>query len=546
MTNSIQEIRNADCLFVIGSNTTEAHPVLAMEMKRAVLRGAKLIVADPRRIWLAGMADHYLQLTPGTDVSLLNAMAHVIIAEGLTDEAFIAQHTEGYEAVAEAVAEWTPERAEVICGVPAEDIRVAARLYATTHKAGIYYTLGITEHTHGTDNVYGLSNLVLLTGHLGRESSGLNPLRGQNNVQGANDSGASPLYYPGYQRVAEPNVQARFEQAWGVDLDPIPGLNLNEMMKVIRTGEMRGLFVMGEDILMSEPNVSQLEAALPNLEALVVQDIFLTLTAQRADVVFPASCFAEKEGTFTNSERRVQRVRKAVAPPGQARADWQILLDLTARCGYDGNVGMDPSQIYDEMAALCDKFAGISYARIEAEGGLQWPCPTPDHPGTRFLHQDGPLRGKAQFIPIDYRRSTELPDADWPMLLSTGRTLYHYNAATQTRREEGVNDKQRSCFVELHPLDAANLGVEDQQIVQVETRRGHIDAAVRLTNRVALGRIWLPIHFAEARANLLTVDDGDGVTGTAEYKVCAARIVPAGTVPAGTVPAGTVPAETLG
>ena len=364
-----------------------------------------------------------------------------------------------------------------------------------------------------------------MTGHLGRESSGMNPLRGQNNVQGANDSGASPLFYPGYQRVDDPVAQARFEAAWGVPLDPLPGLNLNQMMKVIRTGEMRGLFVMGEDILMSEPNVSELEAAMPKLEALVVQDIFLTLTAQQADVVFPATCFAEKEGTFTNSERRVQRVRKAVEPPGQARADWQILLALTERCGYTGNAGMEPPEIYAEMAELCDKFAGISHARIEAEGGLQWPCPTTDHPGTRFLHQDGPLRGKAQFIPIDYRPSAELPDPEWPLLLSTGRTLYHYNAATQTRRDEGVNDKQRSCFVELHPQNAVVLGVEDQQMVRVQTRRGEIEAAVRLTTRVAQGRIWLPMHFAEARANLLTVDDGDGVTGTAEYKVCAARII---------------------
>ncbi len=524
MTNSIGEIRNADCLFVIGSNTTEAHPVLAMEMKRAVLRGAKLIVADPRRIWLAGMADHYLQLNPGTDVALLNGMAHTIIAEGLTDPAFIAQHTEGFEAVKAQVAPWTPERASAVCGVPADDIRAAARLYATTYKAGIYYTLGITEHTHGTDNVYGLSNLVLMTGHLGRESSGMNPLRGQNNVQGANDAGASPIYFPGYQRVVDDDARRRFEAAWGVALDDQPGLNLNQMMKEIRTGGVRGLFVMGEDILVSEPNLNELEKAMPNLEALIVQDIFLNLTAQRADVVFPAACFAEKDGTFTNSERRVQRVREAVAPPGQARPDWQILVDLTARVGYTGNVGMTPSDIYDEMAGLCDKFAGISYARIEAEGGLQWPCPTPDHPGTRFLHREGPLRGKAQFIPVDFRPSVELPDPAWPLLLCTGRTLYHYNAATQTRRDQGVVDKQSACFVEVHPEDASRLGLDDQERVEVRTRRGAIEAAVRLTTRVAPGRIWLPMHFAEARANLLTVDAGDGVTGTAEYKVCAAQL----------------------
>ena len=529
MTNSIGEIRDADLVFVIGSNTTEAHPIIAMEMKRAAIRGAKLIVADPRKTWLAGFADLHLRLWPGTDVALLSAMAHVILEEGLQDRAFVEQQTEGFEQVRDAVAEWTPERAEAVCGVPAADIRAAARLYATTRRAGIYYTLGITEHTHGTDNVYCLSNLVLLTGHLGIKSAGLNPLRGQNNVQGANDSGASPIFLPGYQRVADPSVRAKFGAAWGAEVPEAPGKNLNEMMHDLRDGSIRGMFVMGEDILVSEPDVAGLDAALPGLEALVVVDLFLTETAKRADVVLPAAAFAEKDGTFTNSERRVQRVRAAVPPPGQARPDWQIVSALLERCGVAPVVGrstaeITPSDLYDEMAGLCDKFAGIDHARIEAEGGLQWPCPLPGHPGTPTLHEGGPMRGKGLLVPVQYRASIETPDADYPLLLSTGRTLYHYNVATQTRREPGIVARQRGCFVEVHAEDADRLGLHDGGRCEVSTRRGAIEAAVRVTERVQQGMIWVPMHFAEARANLLTIDAGDTTTGTAEYKVCAARV----------------------
>ena len=332
MTNSIGEIRDADFLFVIGSNTTEAHPIIAMEMKRAVRDGATLVVADPRRIWMADISDRHLQLNPGTDVWLLNAMAHVILEEGLCDEAFIEEHTEGFDAVREALAGYGPDEAEKVTGVPAEDIRWSARRYATTEKAGIYYTLGITEHSHGTDNVYALANLVLMTGHLGKPSAGMNPLRGQNNVQGANDAGATPVFLPGYQRVDDPEVRAKYQEAWGVEFPPEPGLNLNEMMKVVGS-TIKGLFVMGEDIVLSEPNVSKLEEGLNEIEFLVLQDIFLNETARYADVILPAAAFAEKDGTFTNSERRVQRVRKAVEPPGQARADWEILLELARRCG---------------------------------------------------------------------------------------------------------------------------------------------------------------------------------------------------------------------
>jgi predicted molibdopterin-dependent oxidoreductase YjgC len=525
MTNSITEIRDAELLFVIGSNTTEAHPIIAMEMKRALNRGAKLIVADPRQIWLARHADIHLQLRPGTDVWLLNAIAHTIVTEGLHDPAFIAEHTENFEALVKNLLRYTPEEAEKITGVPAELIRQTARLYAGTKKAGIYYTLGITEHTHGTDNVYGLANLVLMTGHLGVRSAGLNPLRGQNNVQGANDAGASPLYYAGYQKVDDPAAQAKFEALWGVDLSPDPGLNLNEMMHELGDGgKIRGMYIMGEDILVSEPNLTNVvDGVKKHTEFLVVQDIFMTETAKCADVVLPATCFAEKDGVFTNSDRRVQRVRKAVDPPGLARADWQILCDVARAAGYEMPQYAHPSEVYAEMASQSPQFAGISHDRID-KAGIQWPCPDSDHPGTEMLHEDGPMVGLAKFQVIDYRPSAESPDPDYPFNLATGRTLYHYNVATQTRRDAGPVAKQPRNFIEIHPRDARRLTVSHGDRVRVRSRRGAVKADVHITRTVQPGCVWMPFHFAEDSANLLTNDAGDPVTETAEFKVCAVQI----------------------
>jgi len=526
MTNSIPEIRDADLLFVIGSNTTEAHPIIAMEMKRAVQRGATLIVADPRKIWLAGVADRHLQLRPGTDVALLTAMAHVIIDEDLVDHGFIVDHTEDFERVRAAVADTTPEWAEGITGVAADDIRWAARRYATTRKAGIYYTLGITEHTHGTDNVYSLANLVLMTGHLGVRSAGMNPLRGQNNVQGANDAGASPVFYPGYQRVTDPAARAKFSAAWGAELSAEEGLNLNVMMKALQQGTVRGLYVMGEDILLSEPNTSALEEGLNRIDFLVVQDILPTETMRYADVVLPAACFAEKDGVFTNSDRRVQRVRKAVDAPGLARPDWQILCDVARACGYDMPHYASPAEVYAEMASLCDKFAGIRHERLGPRG-LQWPCPDPDHPGTPTLHEGAPIKGRATFMPVAYRPSEETPDDVFPLVLSTGRTLYHYNAATQTRRAKGAHAKQPENFVQMHRYDARKRGLSDGQRVTVSSRRGAIEAVVKVGKEVRVGCVWMPMHFAESITNRLTNDAGDAVTHTAEYKVCAVQVAAA-------------------
>jgi predicted molibdopterin-dependent oxidoreductase YjgC len=523
MTNSIGEIREADFLFVIGSNTSEAHPIIAMEMKRAVRRGATLVVADPRSIWMTTLAEKHLKLRPGTDVWLLNAMAHVIVAEGLVDKDFVNVHTEGFEAVREAVAGYTPEEAEKVTGVAAEDIRWAARRYATTRRAGVYYTLGITEHSHGTDNVYALANLVLMTGHLGLASAGMNPLRGQNNVQGANDAGATPVFLPGYQRVDDPEARARYEASWGVPLPETVGLNLNQMMKEVGKSVF-GLYVMGEDIVLSEPNVSRLEQGLNKIEFLVLQDIFANETMRFADVVLPAASFAEKDGVFTNSERRVQRVRKAVQPPGQARADWEILCQVAARCGAAWPGYGSPSEVYDEMARDAGKFSGISHRRVEEEGGIQWPCPTPDHPGTRYLHEGGVLRGKGLFQAVHFRPPVEPATVDYPLVLSTGRTLYHYNAATQTRRAAGAAGKQPQPFVEIHPSDARKRSIATGEEVDVRTRRGSVRCRAVVSRQVRPGCIWMPLHFAEARANLLTVDEGDTVTGTAEYKVCAAEV----------------------
>lgn len=523
MTNSIGEIRDADFLFVIGSNTSEAHPIIAMEMKRAVRRGATMVVADPRAIWMTSIADRHLKLNPGTDVWLLNSMAHVIIAEGLADQDFIDKNTEHFSEVRESVAKYTPEEAEQVTGIPAEDIRRTAREYATTRRAGIYYTLGITEHSHGTDNVYALSNLVLMTGHLGHRSMGMNPLRGQNNVQGANDSGASPVYYPGYQSVDDPAVRAKYEASWGVALDPEPGLNLNQMIKAAGDS-IKAFFVMGEDIILSEPNVSHLEEGMNKVEFVVVQDIFLTETARFADVVLPGACFAEKDGVFTNSERRVQRVRKGVEPPGRARSDWEILIDIARASGANWNYS-GPDEIYAEMVKDAPKFAGISYERIDEVGhGLQWPCTDAQHPGTTFLHEGGILRGKGQFQAVEYRPSLELPDESYPLLLSTGRTLYHYNAATQTTRAVGLSEKQPEAYIEIHPRDARRRAIEDGEVVRVSSRRGELNCRAIHSRQVKRGVVWMPFHFAPARANLLTNDVGDPVTGTAEFKVCAVEI----------------------
>lgn len=527
MSNSIPEIRDLDFMFIIGSNTTEAHPIIAMEMKVARQRGARMVVADPRKIWLTDYADIHMQLKPGTDVWLVNAMAQVIVDEGLVDKDFIAKHTEGWPELKANLAKFKLPEAERITGVPAALIKAAAIEYAKTRKAAIYYTLGITEHAHGTDNIFSLANLVMMTGHLGVPFGGLNSLRGQNNVQGATDAGATPLYYTGFQPAGDPAIRAKFEAAWQTELTAGVGKNLNEIMKGVEDGSVKALYVMGEDILISEPNTNHLEHGVKKLEFLIHQDIFMNETTKYAHVVFPGANFAEKDGVFTNTDRRVQRVRKAVNPPGNARPDWEILCDFARAAGYAMPHYNDPGEIYAEIASLAPRYAGISHERLDVTPmGIQWPCPSPDHPGTVYMHKDGPVKGKGTFIITNFRPPVELPDEEYPFNLATGRVLYHYNAGTQTRRDSGTMAKVGECQIEVHAEDAARLGVKDGDKVKVVSRRGGIYAKVWISGRVQKGNVWMPLHFTEAAINKLTIDVGDPLAGTAEYKVCAVNLLP--------------------
>ena len=522
MTNSIREIPNAKVLFVIGSNTTEAHPIIGLMMKEAVRNGATLIVADPRRIWLTKIAKIHLPIRPGTDLALINGMANVILSEGLANEEFIRSRTEGFEEFRKIVEQWPPERAAQLCEVDAEDIKAAAREYALAKPGAIFYTLGITEHTCGTYNVQALANLAMLTGQVGKESSGVNPLRGQNNVQGSCDMGALPDVLSGYQKVTIEENRRKFEEAWKCKLPDKTGMTITDMIEAAAAGDLKALYILGEDPVMSEAHAAFIREALGRLDFLVVQEMFLNETAKMADVVLPASCFAEKDGTFTNTERRVQRIRKAVDPPGEAREDWRIITDIMRWLGYPNDYS-SPSEIFDEMAWLSPMFAGINYERID-KVGLQWPCPSADHPGTKLLHAERFTRGLGKFTPVEYTPPAEMPDSDYPMVLSTGRVLYHYNVGTMTRRVKGLAEKSPDCFVEINPKDLAKLGASDRQMVRVSTRRGSVVARALATEKVKPGMIWMPFHFAEASANELTIDAYDVVTRTAEYKVAAARV----------------------
>jgi formate dehydrogenase alpha subunit len=526
MTNSIGDIRDADVMLVIGSNTTESHPVLSLQMKAGVRKdGAKLILIDPRKIELAQFATLHLRHSPGTDVALVNALANVILNEGLHDQEFIESRTEGFEAFRDFVEDWTPERAALITGVSSEEIVRAARLYGEAENAAIFWAMGITQHTTGTDNVKSLANLALLTGNFGRPGTGTNPLRGQNNVQGACDMGGLPNVLPGYQSVADGSLRQKFAAGWGVpveDLSPSPGLSVTEIMDAAHEGKVRGIFIMGENPMLSDPNLSHVEAALRTVDFLVVQDIFLNETAELADVVLPAVSFAEKEGTFTNTERRVQLIRKALDPPGKARPDWEILTELANHVGVDWHYE-DSSEIFDEMAELTPQYRGMSHKRLES-GGLQWPCPTSDHPGTKILHSGKFTRGLGLFSVIDHLPPAEEPDDEYPLILSTGRVLFHWHGGTMTRRSPGLDELAPHPEVEIHPEDARRLGIEDQDLVQVHSRRGVIKAWAHLTDRSSPGTIFLTFHYAEAPANLLTSSAIDPVAKIPEYKVSAVRL----------------------
>jgi formate dehydrogenase major subunit len=527
MTNTIDCIEKADVILITGSNTTENHPVLSSYVKRAVTRkGAKLIVVDPRRIKITRFAQKWLRPNLGTDVAWINGLMHVIIAEDLYAKEYVAARTEGFEEVKKIVEKYTPEYVQEITGIPAQQIIEAARLYAGAEHGSILYCMGITQHTTGTDNVKSLANLAMLCGNLGVEGGGVNPLRGQNNVQGACDMGGLPDVYSGYQKVIDPKARQKMAQAWGVtDLPDQPGLKITAMIPAAHDGKLKAMYIIGENPLVSDPDLNHCEKSLKNLDFLVVQDIFLTETAKLADVVLPSACFAEKEGTFTNTDRRAQRVRKAVEPPGQAWEDWKITCEIAGRMGYAMNYETS-RQIMEEIAQLTPSYGGISYDRIEHEG-IHWPAPTPEHPGTPILHRDQFTKGKGTFHAIEYIPPAENADDEYPMYLTTGRLLYQYHTGTMTMKSAGIMDIAPDCFVEISPQDARKFGLEEGVAVNIASRRGNIQAKIKISTKAVSGTVFIPFHYAVAAANRLTNAALDPVCGIPEYKVCAVKLTKA-------------------
>jgi formate dehydrogenase major subunit/formate dehydrogenase alpha subunit len=523
MTNSIEEIEFTDAILAIGTNTTENHPVIGSGVKRAVRRhGAKLIVIDPRKIGLVDYATIWLRPRPGTNVAILSGLMNVIIEEELYAREYVAERTEGFETMKETLAQYTPEYVSEITGVPADDIRTAARIYAEAKSASILYAMGITQHSHGTDNVKSCANLAMLCGNVGIEGGGVNPLRGQNNVQGACDMGALPNVFPAYQQIANDEARAKFEQAWNTSLPPKPGLTIMEIMDAAHRGDIKALYIMGENPMISDPDLSHVETALKNLDLLVVQDIFLNETGQLADVVLPSACFAEKDGTFTNTERRVQRIRKAVDAPGEAKTDWRIISELATKMGYKMRYE-SAEEIMNEINTVTPSYAGITYGRIEDEG-IQWPCPHVEHPGTKYLHKDTFTRGLGLFSAIEYRPSEEVPDEEYPFFLTTGRVLYHFHTATMTRRSEGLVERYPESLAEINPKDAEKLGIKDGDFVTVTSRRGSLKVKTSVIETPPEGTIFMNFHFNEAAVNLLTNPALDPVGKIPEFKVCAVKV----------------------
>ncbi len=537
MSNTAGEVIHNDVFILTGSNVTENHPIIALQMKAAVQKhGAKLIVVDPRRIEMVDYAALWLPEKPGADVAVFSAMAHVILKEKLYNQAFIDQRSENFAAFAESMEGFTPEYAENISGVDRQLIVQAARLYGGAKNAAIYWALGIPESTHGTANALSLINLALLTGQIGRLGTGLNPLRGQNNVQGASDAGAMPWHYPGYQSVDDEAAARKYEALWNIPpggLNRKPGLTTTEILSSVGSrGGVRSLYVMGENPMMSEPNLNLTREHVEQLEFLVVQDLFINETGVYADVILPAAAWAEKDGTFTNTDRRVQRVRQSLPPRGQARADWQIICDLALRIekrlGVPESAGWSythPAQIMEEMGRSVPEYAGIRYERIEQDG-LQTPVWDEYHPGTPFLFAESFPRGRGKFHPLTYQPNAEMPDEDYPFYLTTGRVLEHWHGGSMTRHAS-LNEVYPEALVEINPADATRLGVEDGSPLRVTSRRGSIVLRARVTVKANPGVVFIPFHFAEAAANLLTIDALDPQARIPEYKACAVRVVKA-------------------
>jgi len=533
MTNSINDLSDAGCIMAIGTNTTEAHPVIGMNIRQAIHKGTKLIVANPLEIDLVRNADLWLRHRSGTDVALLMGIMKVIFDEGLADSAFIEERCENFDDFKKSLKNYPLGLVENITGVPGEKIAEAARMYATNGPAALLYAMGITQHSHGTDNVIATANLAMLTGNIGKPGTGVNPLRGQNNVQGACDMGALPNVYPGYQAAGNEAIREKFEVAWDANLNPTPGKVLTEILPAAYEGKIKAIYLMGENPYLSDPDASHVREALKKLEFFVVQDIFLSETAQLASVVLPATSFAEKDGTFSNTERRVQRVRKAIEPVGNSRPDWLITCQIARGMGARGFDFDHPSQIMDEIATVTPSYGGINYTRLE-EGGLQWPCPTEDHPGTSVLHTELFTRGKGHFVPLDYKPSVELPDDEYPLLLTTDRSLFQFHTGTMTRKVRGLNILRSEELVEISPRDAEALGIADGEIVQVTSRRGEVTAKARVTESSPAGTVSMTFHFAESPTNELTNPVLDPVAKIPEFKVCAVRIRKNGKVAAQT------------
>ena len=524
MTNSIPEVEGADCIFVIGSNTLEQHPAIGARVMKAKEKGAKLIVVDPRRVPLATHADVYLQIKPGTDACMLNGLMNIILSEGLEDKEFIKERTEGFEEFKEKVAQYPPDKVEEICGINGEELHKAARLFVEAPNAMILYCMGITQHTSGCDNVKSVANLALLTGNVGREFTGVNPLRGQNNVQGACDVGALPNVFTGYQSVQDIKAREKFEQAWGAKLPEQPGLTVVEMINAACEGSLKALYIMGENPMISDPDLKHVKEGLESLDFLIVQDIFLTETAMLADVVLPAASFAEKEGTFTSTDRRVMRVRKAIEPVGQSKGDLEIISQLAQKMGAPGFAYDSAKAVMEEIASLTPSYGGISYDRLDNGEVLAWPCPSKDHPGTKFLHEKTFSRGKGQFTPVDHKDPAELPDEEFPFILTTGRVAFQYHTGSMTRRISSLAREAPTGFVEINPQDAQKLKIDQGEKVKVESRRGEIEIDALITDKIIPGTVFIPFHFAECAANQLTNSSLDPEAKIPELKVCAVSI----------------------
>jgi len=524
MSNSIADFAQADILFIIGSNTTECHPIIGRVVRQAVRSGkTKLIVADPRTILLARKAAIHLRQKPGSDVALLNAMMNVILAEGLHDKKFIDERTEGFEEMAATVKKYTPDLAEGITGVPKADIIRAARLFASAEKAAVLYGMGITQHTTGTDNVKSVANLLMLTGNMGREGTGFSPLRGQNNVQGSCDMGALPNVFPGYQKVTNPEARQKFEKAWNCKIKDKPGLPVTEQIESAIRGEIKGMYVVGENPIMSEPYTVHTRRALQQLEFMVVQDIFPTETAVLADVILPATAFAEKDGTYTSTERRVQRIRKAVEPPGEAKPDWQIISMLATEMGYPFPY-RSIEEINQEVTSLTPIYGGMYCDRLDGYG-LQWPCRDREDPGTPTLHKDKFSRGLGKFHAVDYRPPAESVSPDYPLILTTGRILEHWHTGSMSRRSRVLRDLSPNGYIDIHPDDALKLGIVDGDLVAVASERGKIEAPVNITDKTSPGLAFMAFHWKESPVNTLTNNALDPVAKIPEFKVSAVKAV---------------------